>query len=226
MEALIVEKDRLLAERQGLLDEKEVLAEELQHRVRNYLQLVLGMLNQQIDESESADKEGMRAIARRVMSLAKIYDHLLGNGLSRTIDFDQYLRSLCESLSDFQGPREYEVTLTCVGEPNPLALDLDLVTALGIVIAETISNAYIHAFPSRKGAIVVALARGTTGAVLTIADDGVGFVEARSSKRHGLGLVRRLMEQIRGAVTVNADRGTKWTLDFPTSVERGVRHAA
>jgi two-component sensor histidine kinase/putative methionine-R-sulfoxide reductase with GAF domain len=226
MEALIVEKDRLLAERQELLDEKEVLAEELQHRVRNNLQLVLGMLNQQIDESDSSDKEGMRAIARRVMSLAKLYDHLLGNGLSRTIDFDQYLRSLCESLSEVQGPREFEVTLSCAWAPNPLALDLDLVTALGIIIAEVISNAYIHAFPARKGTITVALARDATDVVLTIADDGVGFVEARSTKRHGLGLVRRLMEQIGGAVRVNADNGTMWTLAFPTGAERGARQVA
>jgi two-component sensor histidine kinase len=226
MEALIVEKDRLLAERQGLLDEKEVLAEELQHRVRNNLQLVLGMLNQQIDQSEASDKEGIRAICRRVMSLGKLYDHLLGNGLSRTIDFDRYLRSLCESLRDFQGPRELEVVLSCEGQAEPLPLDLDLVTALGIVIAETVSNAYIHAFPGRKGTITATLARGAIGAVLTIADDGVGFHEAPSSKRHGLGLVRRLMEQIGGAVSVDSSRGTTWTIAFPTSVEGDMRTVA
>jgi two-component sensor histidine kinase len=83
------------------------------------------------------------------MSLAKIYDHLLGNGLSRTIDFDQYVRSLCDSLSAFQGNREFHVILICEGKANPLPLDLDSVTALGIVIAEIVSNAYIHAFPGR-----------------------------------------------------------------------------
>jgi hypothetical protein len=80
---------------------------------------------------ESAGTEGMRAIARRVMSLAKIYDHLLGNGLSRTIDFDRYLRSLCASLREVQDNREFGVALTCDSEPCPLLLDLDAVTALG-----------------------------------------------------------------------------------------------
>jgi two-component sensor histidine kinase len=219
MEVLIVEKDRLLAERQGLLNEKDVLAEELQHRVRNNLQLILGMLNRQIDLGEDTGKEGMRAIARRVMSLAKIYDHLLGNGLSRTIDFDRYLRSLCESLRDFQESRAFDVALTCEGEAQPLLLDLDSVTALGIVVAEIISNAYLHAFPGRSGTIKVILTRSATGAILAIGDDGVGFVEPTSSKRHGLGLVRRLMQQIGGAVRVASDRGTKWTLAFPTTVD-------
>jgi two-component sensor histidine kinase len=220
MEALIVEKDRLLTERQELLIEKDVLAEELQHRVRNNLQLVSGMLRQQIELNDRGPKEGLRSIAQRVMSLAKIYDHLLGNGLSRTIDFDQYVRSLCESLSAFQGAREFHVTLTCEGEAEPLPLDLDSVTALGIVIAEIVSNAYIHAFPGRIGAIRVALTRSATGAVLVIGDDGVGFVEPPTSKRHGLGLVRRLMEQIGGGVSVVSDRGTEWALAFPTAAER------
>ena len=219
MEILIVEKDRLLTDRQALLTEKDVLAEELQHRVRNNLQLVLGMLNRQIERTDDTGTEGMRAIARRVMSLAKIYDHLLGNGLSRTIDFDRYLRSLCESLGDFQEVREFGVALTCNGDAEPLLLDLDSVTALGIVVAEIVSNAYLHAFPERAGAIHVDLKRTHDGAVLMIGDNGIGFVEPSSSKRHGLGLVRRLMQQIGGVVRVVSDRGTKWTLAFPTTVD-------
>ncbi len=172
--------------------------------------------------NDGGPKQGLRSIAQRVMSLAKVYDHLLGNGPSRTIDFDQYVRSLCEGLTAFQGDREFHVTLTCEGEPEPLLLDLDSVTALGIVIAEIISNAYVHAFPERAGAIRVALTRSATGALLTIGDDGIGFVEPPTSKRHGLGLVRRLMEQIGGAVRVVSDRGTKWTLAFPMAAQRAV----
>jgi two-component sensor histidine kinase len=160
------------------------------------------MLTREIESSDAAAKEGMRAIARRVMSLAKIYDHLLGNGLSHTIDFDQYLRSLCEGLRDFQATSEFHIALTCEGEPKSMTLDLDMVTALGIVVAEIISNAYLHAFPGRAGKIRVILARAAAGAILTIGDDGVGF---------------RLMQQIGGTVSVVSDRGTQWTLAFPTT---------
>ncbi len=205
----------VIKQMEALIVEKEVLAEELQHRVRNNLQLIFGMLSRQIEANEGTGKDGLRAIARRVMSLAKVYDHLLGNGLSRTIDFDRYLRALCESLRDFQGAQEFPVTLVLEGEAAPLLLDLDSVTALGLVVAEIISNAYVHAFPGRAGTIRVALARNAAAAVLTIADDGIGFVEPRTSKRHGLGLVRRLMEQIDGTVRVASAHGTAWTLEFP-----------
>ena len=72
MKALVGEKDRLL-------DQKKVLAEELQHRVRNNLQLVYGMLSKQLDDTaDEAGQRGLKAIARRVSTLAQVYDHLLG----------------------------------------------------------------------------------------------------------------------------------------------------
>lgn len=60
------------------------------------------MLIRQVEASEDSGKEGVRAIARRVVTLSQIYDHLLGHGLVQTIDFGAYLESLCASLSSFQ----------------------------------------------------------------------------------------------------------------------------
>ena len=208
--------EALIAEKQTLLDEKEVLAAELQHRVRNNLQLVYGMLMRQIELAKD-DKEGIRAIARRVMSSATIYDHLLGQGFARTIDFAAYLRSLCASLADFQEKGAFDVALIC--ETKPMVLELDLVTALGIIVTETTSNAYLHAFPNGPGTIRVILTRSKGSAVLTISDDGVGFVEQKISKRHGVGLIKRLMEQANGTVELKSDGGTTWTLTFPIARE-------
>jgi two-component sensor histidine kinase len=220
LHATIGQMESLIVEKESLIVEKDVLAGELQHRVRNNLQLISGMLSRQIDLSDNGGKEGIRGIARRVMSLASIYDHLLGNGLSRSIDFDRYLRSLCDSLRDFQDTREFAVTLTCEGKPKLLPLDLDTVTSLGIIVGEIVSNAYLHAFPGRAGTIKVILTPGATCATLTIRDDGVGFVEPPLSKRHGLGLVRRLIEQIGGTVSVVSDHGTEWTLTVPNEMSK------
>jgi two-component sensor histidine kinase len=177
--------------------------------VRNNLQLVSAILRQQIDSNESDPKQGLRSIAQRVMSLANVYDHLLGNGLRRNIDFDEFIRLLCASLSAFQSKHTFPGSLMINGGPGPMLLDLDTVTAMGLVIAEIISNAYIHAFPGRAGAIVVSLTDNGKGGVLTIKDNGIGFVEPRTSKRHGLGLIRRQMEQIGGAVSVILVYGTE-----------------
>jgi two-component sensor histidine kinase len=214
MKVLVAEKDRLL-------DQKKVLAEELQHRVRNNLQLVYAMLSKQLDDTpDKAGQRGIKAISRRVSTLAQVYDHLLGSEMTRTTDFGSYLRSLCLNLAEIQAAPDGSVTLTC--DSDAIVLDLDVVTALGIVVAEVVTNSYDHAFPDgKKGSIIVSVRRVDGDgdiATMTISDDGTGFPAKAESKRHGLGLVRRLVEQVRGSAIIDSDHGTIWTIKIP--VER------
>jgi two-component sensor histidine kinase len=212
MQILVDEKDRLL-------EQKKVMAEELQHRVRNNLQLVYGMLSKQLDDTpDEAGQRGIKAISRRVSALAQVYDHLLGNEMTRTTDFGGYIKSLCVNLSEIQGTADGRVTLTC--DSDAIVLDLDVVTALGIVVAELVSNSYDHAFPGgRKGSILISVrCNDADFTTMRISDDGTGFKPKAESKRHGIGLVRRLVEQVRGSVTVDFDHGTVWTIKIP--VER------
>jgi two-component sensor histidine kinase len=211
MKILVEEKDRLL-------EQKKVLAEELQHRVRNNLQLVYGMLSKQLDDTpDQAGQRGIKAISRRVSTLAQVYDHLLGSEMTRTTDFGGYVKSLCLNLAEIQAAPDGSVTLTC--DSDAIILDLDVVTALGIVVAEVVSNSYDHAFPGGgKGSIIVSVHRADDDdgvATMTISDDGAGFLAKAENKRHGLGLVRRLVEQVRGSATVNSDHGTIWTIKIP-----------
>jgi two-component sensor histidine kinase/CheY-like chemotaxis protein len=211
---VLEEKNSLLDDKTRLLDEKGILAQELQHRVRNNLQLVYGMLDKQLQNGgDAAGKAGISAIARRVMSLAQVYDHLLGTGLSRTIEFSAYLSSLCTGFKAVEDAQHPNIELVYEGEP--VTLDLDTVTALGLATAELLSNGYLHAFPAGTGKISVALRRSAQSATLSVDDDGVGMPGTQDDKRHGLGLVRRLMEQVGGTAEVRSDHGTLWTLEFP-----------
>jgi two-component sensor histidine kinase/CheY-like chemotaxis protein len=218
MQEMVADKDRLLAMKTDLLEEKAVLARELQHRVRNNLQLVHGMLSRQLlSTTEVTAKEGISAIARRVMTLAQVYENLLGTGLSRTIDFGKYLSSLCSSLEDMWSSQHPGVELRC--RSTPIMLDLDSVTALGLVASELVANSYAHAFPEGNGSIDVTLSPNQTGtaATLIFKDSGVGFTDTGTNKRNGLGLVKRLIEQIDGSASFRSDHGAEWTLTFPVS---------
>ena len=217
MKDMVADRDRLLTAQSRLLSEKGVLAQELQHRVRNNLQLVYGMLQRHANGDDTvAGKNGVDAIARRVLTLAKVYDHLLGTGLTRSLDFGRYLSSLCDAFKDMENSQHGGITLTCQGKS--LMLDLDTATPLGLVVAELISNSYLHAFPGGTGKITVSLLGGDVGqdATINFVDDGVGFPPSSGSKRRGMGLVKRLMEQIDGSAEVHSDHGTAWTLRFPT----------
>jgi len=210
LQAIIKEKD-------ALLTQKNILAEELQHRVRNNLHLVYGMLSKQLSDTlDEAGRRGIKAIARRVSTLAEVYDHLLGEGAMRMADFGSYIKSLCRSLTELHAAPHGAVTVNC--DSDSVFLDLDAVTVLGIIVAELVSNSYDHAFPKDDGVINVSVRRpGAAGdaAILTVSDNGVGFTPDPNDKRHGLGLVRRLVKQVRGTSTVQSERGTVWTIHFP-----------
>jgi two-component sensor histidine kinase len=213
---LLAEKDRFLIEKNGLLEEKNLLAQELHHRVRNNLQLVYRMLDEQQRQAAIGPGQAdIAVVARQVMTLAKMHEHLLGTGLNRSTDLGGYLWSLCAGFAELEGVRGRDIKLTCHAEP--LALDLDTVTVLGLVTTELISNSCRHAFPAGKGTINIALHRSAAadGATLTLRDDGVGFAAKEHSGRDGLVLVRRLMQQIRGRAEVRSEHGTAWTLIFP-----------
>jgi two-component sensor histidine kinase len=202
-----------------LLEQKKVLAAELQHRVRNNLQLVYGMLSKQLgDTADERGRRGIKGIARRVSTLAQVYDHLLGNEMTRTTDFGSYVKSLCHDIAEIQGAPA-GVTLSCDSES--LILDLDTVTALGIVVAELVTNSFDHAFPGGTGSTTVSVrydARAADMAIMTVSDNGTGFKVNGASKRQGIGLVRRLIEQVRGTVMLDSDHGTVWTIRFPTVI--------
>jgi two-component sensor histidine kinase len=194
-----------LAHMARLLDEKDVLSRELQHRVRNNLHLIQNML---LMEAESADgnRDGFRDIANRVQALSVVYDHLLGSGMSRTLALNEYLDELCATLRAFQ-----PATVRLSSQATiPVTVDIDTATSIGLAVCEIITNAYKHAFPDdRQGSIEVKL-EGRLVPVIQIVDNGAGF-EQSASKRHGLGLVSRLVSQANGTFSITRRPGEPGT---------------
>jgi two-component sensor histidine kinase len=191
-----------------------LLAEELQHRVRNNLQMVGAMLESYARTTTDTEaRQGIDQISRRVSILGQVYDSLLGVGLSERIDLADYIQALCVRLPQLQADRDRSVRVAC--HTVPVFLGLDEVTALGMAVAELVTNSYSHAFPDRGGTITVTLRRTDVGrAAITIRDDGVGFVAQMGSARRGVGLVVRLLEGIGGTLDIDASHGTLCTLAF------------
>jgi two-component sensor histidine kinase/putative methionine-R-sulfoxide reductase with GAF domain len=202
-----------------LLDQQPLLAEELQHRVRNNLQTVSAMLSSYAKTGlDETARHQVDSISSLVMTLAQIYDSLLGVGLSDTIDLNNYLRELCNSLPELQNDRKWKVDLNYQAES--VMLPLNSVTTLGMVVAELVTNSYRHAFPNQNGTIDVTLTRSPDDvrAILTIQDDGIGFHAKTATSRRGLRLAEKLIEQMGGTLDVRQTTGTLWTLAFPVTI--------
>jgi two-component sensor histidine kinase/putative methionine-R-sulfoxide reductase with GAF domain/ActR/RegA family two-component response regulator len=216
MQDIIGDREQLIEAKDALLAENAVMARELHHRVRNNLQLIHSMLNRQIQFGGAGSaRDATAGIARRVMALAQVYENLLGTGLSNAIDFGKYIEALCKDTESSVGSDRPDIKLSC--HSMSLRLGLDSVTSLGLAVSEVIANSYAHAFPGAGGSINVSVEPSENDeGIVIVTDDGVGLVEpATNTKSHGVGLIRRLMEQIGGSATFRAGQGTEWTLRFP-----------
>jgi two-component sensor histidine kinase len=218
LQATLAQLTQTIGEKDRLLEETALLAQEMQHRIRNNLQLVSNMLNDQLKEmADNNARNGIRAIIQRVMSLGTVYEHLLGSGMDRHIDFGAYAVALCANLPDLHPVPVFPIALRC--DPEPLLVNLSTATSLGLVLTELISNSYEHAFPDRGGTIDIRFGRDvqTNNGVIMIADNGIGYVPSAETTRRGVGLARRLMQQVEGTLDAVRSGGTIWTLRFPVS---------
>jgi two-component sensor histidine kinase len=206
-----------IADMEKLIEEKETLSQELKHRVRNSLHLVYGLLTAELEsDHDESSVRAFRSIALRVMGLAEVFDHLLGTGMSRVINFGDYVSALCLNLPELY--KEDDIKLAYVVEP--VRISLDAATSLGIIITELVNNAYLHAFPRGIGEISVALGVEASRMLLSISDNGIGFVETQTQRR-GMVIVRRLVGQIGGTLSLRSDHGSGWTIDLPIDLMAG-----
>jgi two-component sensor histidine kinase len=99
-----------------------------------------------------------------------------------------------------------------------ILVDADTAVPLGIVLTELITNAVKYAFPApRSGTILVRARRSQPGWIaLVVQDDGIGMSSLRQGSL-GYGLVRSLVQQIRGEIDVRSDAGLTVTISFPGS---------
>jgi PAS domain S-box-containing protein len=201
------------------LKEKEVLLQEVHHRVKNNMQIIASMLN--LQSKYIKDKKVLqlfRESQSRILAMALIHEKLYMSKDIANINFRHYVGSLARNLLD---------TLTIKSQNIALELDIDEVsfnteTAIpcGLIINELVSNSINHAFPNDKdGEISIALQREDSGGLaLTVKDNGIGIPEGldiRNSKSLGLELVSLLAEkQLQSTLELNTTEGTEFTIRF------------
>jgi two-component sensor histidine kinase len=214
----ITDRKHIENEREAALMQRELLLKELNHRVKNNLQMVSSLLNLQAARmSDPAVKEQFRKAIDRVQAVGDIHARLYqGEQLGR-IEFDEYLRDLCgrlrESMLDGKS-----VALNV--ETEPVVLDIDRAIPLGLIVNELITNSIKHAFPSGgKGTISVHLTNGEAGETLRlmIGDDGQGVTRKNGDDREGLGirLVEGLMQQVGGQMKLKDEPGARYEIVIP-----------
>ena len=200
------------------LDAKDALLKEVYHRVKNNLATVASLLS--LEAGAIRDERAVRAFEdcqSRIHSMALVHEALYGSGDLERLDFGPYLAKIAELLVDAAGaaPR---VRLEL--EAGSLPLESAIAMPLGLIANELLTNALKYAFPAgRSGRIALSLARRPEGAVLAVADDGVGLPEGldpAAAPSLGLQLVRVLAAQIGARVEFGAGPGFSCKVVIPS----------
>ncbi len=199
---------------------KGLLLDELNHRVRNNLALIIGFLELQ---RTAPGGRGATAVIEEVVGRVKglaVVHNILGGAVARFGQYEALVHRLGEQTL-LQGPLEGRVKLEV--ELQPLCLPPRHLTALGIITNELFTNIAKHAFPDgRRGTVRVTAERRDTDIIVRIWNNGValppGFGEGAGQL--GLRLVHDLVEaSLNGCFAVENGNGTTAMLRFPTPLE-------
>jgi len=199
------------------LREKEVLLEEVHHRVKNNLQVITSLLGLQARSiKDSATRIKFDESRYRIQAMAILHEILDESFSLAEIDFAAYIRKLAAHLLRSYGAIgriHMQIRL------EPLFCHRDIALPCGLIVNEVLSNAFKYAFPGGKpGEVQIELRRDPDGMVhLRIADDGIGLPRGwdwETSPTLGLRLVRTLARQIEANMQVNGDDGTAFSIAF------------
>lgn len=211
---------RKLAEEKisSLLSEKELLLQEVHHRIKNNMSSIIGLLAMQEDTlKDPVAKDALQDTASRIRSMLVLYDKLYRSENFDTVSVKDYLSQL---IDDIIG--HFAITVPVSIEKNMIdfLFDIKRIQPLGIIVNEVLTNIMKYAFTGRdNGHIWINLNRCNDMICLEIIDDGVGMPESvnfENSPGFGLLLINILSQQMKGDIGISRENGTKITLKFPT----------
>jgi len=194
------------------LTRERTLLEELRHRSKNDLQLVLAMLVMQRRKQEDAQsKRGFDHLMNRVAAISIAHDQLVPNSGGGKVDLGAYLQSLCGNLAQRREEVRIQTDLASIELPHEAAV------ALALIVNELVTNSLKYAFPQeRDGRIEVSFSATDHGeGCLRVRDDGVGMGPPRAGGS-GSELVARLAQQLSGRIErEDLPVGTGFVISFP-----------
>lgn len=187
-----------------LVRDKQLLLNEMQHRVANSLQIIASVLLQSARKVQSNEtRDHLHDAHNRVMSIATLQKHLSTAAVT-DVSLRIYFRDLCSSIgaSMIGNPDQ----LSLVTDVDDSSVDPDTSVSLGLIVTELVINSLKHAFPGRTqvGKISVDYHADGTAWTLTVADDGIGMPKDDEERKPGLGtgIVEALATQLEATVEV------------------------
>jgi PAS domain S-box-containing protein len=204
---------------QNLLTEKELILQEVHHRIKNNMNTIKGLLYLQAIEMKDTSAAGaLHEAENRVQSMMILYDKLYSSHDYQEMSINSYLGPLIdEILVNFANHSIVKVEKDIAS----FTLDANVVFPMGIIVNELLTNIMKYAFIGRESGIITVSAKKNESMVtISLGDNGKGIPESinfDSSTGFGLNLVGMLTSQIGGSIRIERGAGTKFVLEFMVS---------
>jgi len=214
---MAIEQQQYQRKLQVALDRHQVLLKEVNHRVKNSLQVVTAMLQLQANSvGDPALSERLNEASSRVNAVGRAYERLAYNADYENIELVEYLREIIGDLEPTVAPCKIQFEA-----PEEIQIAADRAILVGLIINELVANAGKYAYPDRPGGVIwVRLFQSEKNSILvSVRDEGAGLppgFDPTTSKQLGTRLVNALSKQLGAELTRPISPiGTNFTLLVP-----------
>lgn len=220
----ITDQKRYEQKLQQSIEEKQVLLEEIHHRVKNNLAIISGLLQMQAFESEDPKiRDYLNSSQLRIQSMALVHEMLYKSESFTGVSFEEYLKKLIEKIKNSLPFDHHHIDVTI--DADDVSLNINQAIPCAILINELVTNAFKHAFTEREeGLIEIKVESEGDNVKLIVADNGVGVpedFEIKEGSTIGMGLIRNLTQQLDGNLRIESNGGTEFSIRFKRASTRG-----
>lgn len=188
--------DRKQRERDAL-----ILTNEISHRIKNNLQIVVGLIAYETRFTQAPCVQGYKAMQTRIGAIAQLYDLISQSSLGQKVAVDAYLREIAKVMSASLIGATSRIRIEVKAEA--LEIDPDHAVPFGLLVNELATNAIKHAFPEGDGHIMLSVEQVGNEIELVVADDGIGIqarMVAKIPEKRGSDYVAIFVRQLGGMI--------------------------
>ncbi|MBC7696132.1 MAG: sensor histidine kinase [Burkholderiales bacterium] len=200
------------------LKEKDVLLAEIQHRVKNNLAIITGLLNLQAEKAPCEESRLLMIESKnRVLSIAMVHDRLYKKDNLSRINLQLYLSELVQELVKSFPINKEEVEI--IEDLDKVEIEITKAVPIGLIINEALTNSLKHAFKNEteKPVIKIKVKQIYDRINISLCDNGLGFSDTNNRKETALGLslIESLADQIDAKVVFKNEGGACVSMVFP-----------
>lgn len=200
------------------LREKEVLLNQIHHRVKINYAIVSSLLQLQLLYSnEESCIRLIKESQSRLKSMALVHEKLYESGNLSSINFSTYINEIRSHIDQSYSNQNAKIEFS--SSNKNIKLDVSVAVPCGLILNELLTNSFMHAFVGKdEGVVFVSLEENGEYFTLEVNDNGIGIpnaIDFDKLKTLGLTLVKTLVHQLNGTLNYRSNNGSKFIITFP-----------